>query len=84
MSSKLNELMITRSVTASSIISIEISIRMMFLRFRTKPRIPIRKSTRDRFMVYRYSLRNVPAQADAVVLYTVSILCSVYTDPYRG
>ena len=51
MSSKLNELIITNNVTANSMISIEISIRMIFFRLRTNPRIPIKNSTRDRFMI---------------------------------
>ena len=50
MSSKLNELTITSKVTASNIISILISIRIMFLRFRTNPKIPTRNNTNDNVM----------------------------------
>lgn len=52
-SSKLKELMITNRVTASNIISIDISIKIMFFRLRTKPKIPIKNRTSDRFIVVK-------------------------------
>ena len=51
MSSNWYELTSTRSVTASSIISIEMIIRIMFFRLRINPRIPMRNRTSDRVIV---------------------------------
>src|SRR5271154_4184443 len=39
-------------IMAKNIISIEISIKIIFFLFRTKPKIPIKKSIRDKFIVY--------------------------------
>lgn len=50
-SSKLKELINTNSVTANSIISIAIIIRMIFLLFKINPKIPIKNKNSDRFIV---------------------------------
>jgi hypothetical protein len=52
-SSNWYELTRASRVTASSIISIEIIIRIMFFRLRIKPRIPIRNRTSDRVIIVR-------------------------------
>ena len=49
-SSKLNELIKTNKVTANSIISMAIIIRIMFFLFKTKPKIPIKNKNNDRFI----------------------------------
>jgi hypothetical protein len=50
-SSKLNELIKTRSVTASNIISMEMIIRIIFFLFKINPKIPVKNKNNDRFMV---------------------------------
>lgn len=50
-SSKLSELTSIKSVIAKSIISIEISIKIIFFLFKTNPRIPIKKSISDKFIL---------------------------------
>src|ERR1700712_1871161 len=55
-SSKLNELINIKNVIANNIISIEISINIIFFLFKTKPKTPIKKSTKDKFIVYFYYL----------------------------
>lgn len=52
-SSNWYELTRASRVTASSMISIEIIIRIMFFRLRIKPRIPIRNRTSDRVIIVR-------------------------------
>lgn len=49
-SSKLIELSKTRNVIANNIISIEISISMIFFRFKTKPNIPTKKRIKVKFI----------------------------------
>jgi len=56
-SSKLSELINIKNVIANNIISMEISINIIFFRFKTNPRIPIKKSIKDKFIVY-FSLFN--------------------------
>ena len=51
-SSKLSELIYIKNVIANNIISIEISINIIFFLFNTKPNIPIIKSIKDKFIVY--------------------------------
>lgn len=47
-SSKLKEVISMRNVTASSIISIEISIKIIFFLFNTNPSTPTKNSINDR------------------------------------
>ena len=51
-SSKLSELTNIKNVTAKSIISIEISINIMFFLFKTNPKIPIKNSISDKFILF--------------------------------
>lgn len=50
-SSKLNELTNIRNVIAKSMISIEISINIIFFLFNTKPNIPIKNKIKERIML---------------------------------
>ena len=58
MSSKAYELTSTSNVTATNIFSIEMIIKMIFFRFRMKPKIPIKNKINDKFIssifVYPY------------------------------
>ena len=51
-SSKLSELTNIKNVIANSIISIEISINIIFFLFNTNPKVPIKKSIKVKFIVY--------------------------------
>ena len=51
---KLNELIKTNNVTANSIISIAMIIKIIFFLFKINPNIPIKNKNKERFI---YSLR---------------------------
>ena len=50
-SSKLNELIKTNNVTANSIISIAMIIKIIFFLFKINPNIPIKNKNKERFIV---------------------------------
>ena len=55
-SSKINELINIKKVIANSIISIDISIKIIFFLFKTNPKIPIKNKTKDKFIIiYKYT-----------------------------
>src|SRR6187402_2225898 len=58
-SSKLSELINIKNVIANNIISIEISINIIFFLFKTKPKIPIKKSIKDKFIVCFIFINNI-------------------------
>ena len=50
MSSKLSELIKIKNVIANNIISIDISIKIIFFLFKTKPNTPIKNKIKDKFI----------------------------------
>ena len=51
MSSKLREFINIKNVIDNNIISIEINIKIIFFLFKTKPKIPIKNSNSDKFII---------------------------------
>src|ERR1700709_2189805 len=57
-SSKLSELTNIKNVIDNNIISIEISIKIIFFLFKTKPSIPIKNKINDKFIIKSRSIFN--------------------------